>query len=153
MSVAMLQAGFDQRLGSGRAVGRSLGFGPKDMPAILDAVDAMQRRGLDVSANRSRQVTAKRVDAADLILISERDHVIKIASESPAAYRCTFTLPEFCERIVSHSVADGRRLASWMTDLSDGCRAWEYLRSDIAEVIDPTGSPRCEFEAATVGIE
>jgi protein-tyrosine-phosphatase len=57
MSIAMLQAGFDQRLGSGRAVERSLGFGPKDVPAISVAVDAMQRRGLDVPGHRSRWVT------------------------------------------------------------------------------------------------
>ena len=95
----------------------------------------------------------KRADAADLILTSEKDHVVEIASESPAAYRCTFTLPEFCECVVFDPVADGRMRARWMTDLSERASGWECLRSDIAEVIDPTGSPRREFEAATVGIE
>jgi len=153
MSMAMLQAGFDQRLGRGRAVVVSLGFGPKGIPAIPDAVDAMQRRGLDVSEHRSRQVTARRVDAADLILTSEKDHVIKIAAESPAAYRRAFTLPEFCERIAADPLADGRTLAAWMTDMSDGRSAGDYLRGDVPEVADPTGSAKREFEAATVGIE
>ena len=153
MSMAMLQAGFDRRLGPGRAAVRSLGFGPEGIPAIPDAVDAMQRRGFDVSDHRSRQVTAKRVEAADLILTSEKDHVIKIASASPVAYRRTFTLPEFCDHISSDPLAEGRSLAAWMTDLSEGRRAGDYLRSDIPEVADPTGSPRRQFEAATVGIE
>ena len=113
----------------------------------------MRRRGLDVSDHRSRKVTAKRVDAADLILTSEKDHVIKIASISPAAYRRTFTLPEFCDHIQSDPLAEGRTLSVWMTDLSGGRRASDYLRNEVPEVSDPTGSPRREFEAATVGIE
>ncbi len=153
MSMAMLQDGFDRRLGPGRVMVRSLGFGPEGIASIPDAVDAMKRRGLDVTAHRSRQVTAQRVDAADLILTSEKDHVIKIAAASPAAYRRTFTLPEFCERIPSDPLADGRTLAEWMTDLSEGRRAGEYLRSAVPEVDDPTGSAPRQFEAATVGIE
>ena len=153
MSMAMIQAGLDDRLQTGRAIVRSLGFGPENIPAIPDAVDAMQRRGLDVTEHRSRKVTAHGVDAADLILTAEKDHVVKIASESPAAYRRTFTLPEFCERVASDPVADGRTLFEWATDLSEGRRAAEYLRSDVPEVADPTGSARREFEAATQGIE
>ena len=153
MSMAMLQAGFDQRLGPGRAVVRSLGFGPEGIAAFSDAVDAMRRRGLDVTEHRSLMVTAERVASADLILASEKDHVIKIASVSPTASRRTFTLPEFCDRIASDPLADGRTLAAWMTDLSEGRSAGEYLRSEVPEVADPTGSSRRKFEAATVGIE
>jgi protein-tyrosine-phosphatase len=153
MSMAMLQDGFDRRLGPGRVMVRSLGFGPEGIASIPDAVDAMRRRGLDVSGHRSRQVTAERVDGADLILTSEKDHVVKIASVSPAAYRRSFTLPEFCAHVQSDPVADGRTLAEWMTDLSEGRRARDYLRSEVPEVADPTGWSRRQFEAATVGIE
>ena len=106
-------------LGVGCVVVRSLGFGPEGMPAIPDAVAAMRRRGLDVSGHRSRMVTAERIESADLILTSERDHVVKIAGESPTAYRRAFTLPEFCERIASDPGAGGRSLAAWATDLSN----------------------------------
>ena len=34
MSMAMLQAGFDERVGAGRAEVRSLGFGPEGIPAF-----------------------------------------------------------------------------------------------------------------------
>jgi protein-tyrosine phosphatase len=153
MSMALLQAGFDRRLGSGRVTVRSLGFGPEGLPPISCAVEAMRRRGLDVTGHRSRSVTATRVQSADLILASEKDHVVKIAAISPAAYRRTFTLPEFCERIPSDPLANGRAFAEWMTDLSTGRRAGDYLHSAVPEVADPTGQPQRRFEAATVGIE
>lgn len=153
MSMAMLQRGFDERLGAGRAYVLSLGFGPEGERAIPDAVGEMQRRGLDVSEHRSRQVTAGRVDAADLILTSEKDHVVKIAAESPTAFQRAFTLPEFCLRVASDPIADGRSLGEWMADLSADRRAGEYLVSDVAQVADPTGSPKRQFAAATVAIE
>ena len=153
MSMAMLQHGLDHRLGVGGAHVLSLGFGPEGHPAIADAVDAMRRRDLDVTGHRSRQVSAPRVDAADLILTAERDHVVRIASISPAAFRRAFTLPEWCERIADDPVADGRDLGAWMTDLSEGRRAGEYLRDDVPEVDDPTGEPARRFEAATAEIE
>jgi protein-tyrosine-phosphatase len=152
MSMALLQEGCDRRLGAGRAVVRSLGFGPEGMPAIPDAVAAMRRRGLDVSGHRSRMVTAELIESADLILTSERDHVVKIAGESPTAYRRAFTLPEFCERIASDPVARGRSLAGWATDLSDDRVPVEYVQSNVPEVADPTGASRRRFEAATLEI-
>ncbi|MFK7919160.1 MAG: low molecular weight phosphatase family protein [Ilumatobacter sp.] len=145
MSMAMLQDGLDRRLGAGRAVVRSLGFGPEDERAIDDAVDAMRRRSLDVTEHRSRKVSALRVDPADLILTAERDHVVKIASESQAAYRRSFTLPEFLQRVASDPVADGRSISAWANDLSAGRLASDYLQSDDLDVFDPTGSSRRRF--------
>ncbi|MFT7393170.1 MAG: protein-tyrosine phosphatase, partial [Candidatus Azotimanducaceae bacterium] len=95
MTMVMLQSMLDARLGDGAAIVQSLGFGPEDMASIPDAVDAMKRRGFDTSGHRSRKVTAENVGLADLILTSERDHVVKIAALSPQAYRQTMTLPEF----------------------------------------------------------
>lgn len=145
MSMAMIQDGLDRKLGAGRAVVRSLGFGPEDVPAIADAVDAMRRRGLDITAHRSRKVTATRVDPADLILTAELDHVVRIAALSQAAYRRSFTLPEFLARSAADSVAEGRSLAAWTQDLSADRSPTEYLRGDVQDVWDPTGSSRRRF--------
>ena len=153
MSMAMLQAGLDRSLGEGRAIVRSLGFGPEGVPAIPDAVDAMSRRGLDVSAHRSRQVTRERVDQADLILTSERDHVVGIAAESPDAARRAFTLPEFLVALADDPSAGGRSLAAWATDLTADRDPADYLGAAVDEIDDPTGSSRRRFEAATVAIE
>ncbi|MEP4652713.1 MAG: hypothetical protein ABJ314_21245, partial [Ilumatobacter sp.] len=145
MSMAMIQAGLDRRLGQDRAVVRSLGFGPEDLPAIDDAVEAMRRRGLDVTGHRSRRVTAERIAPADMILTAERDHVVELAAVSQAAYRRTFTLPEFLTRAASDPMAEGRALGSWMQDLTADRSAADYLRSEAQDVWDPTGSSRRRF--------
>lgn len=153
MSMAMLQSQLDQRLGRGRALVRSLGFGPEGLPAIADAVDAMARRGLDVSEHRSRQVTAGRVDQADLVLTSEKDHVIGIAAESPDAARRSFTLPEFVALATGAPARPDRSLQEWASELSADRSPADYLTTPVEEVADPTGSSRKRFEAATAEIE
>ncbi len=145
MVMAMIQDGLDRRLGKGRAVVRSLGFGPEDLPAIDDAVDAMRRRGLDVIGHRSRRVTAERVAPADMILTAERDHVVKLAAVSQAAYRRSFTLPEFLTRVASDRVASSRALGAWLEDLTADRSAAVYLRREAQDVWDPTGSSRRHF--------
>ncbi len=151
MMAALIGSMLDDRLGAGAVVIESAGFGPPDIPAIADAVDAMRRRGLDVSAHRSRQATAEIVRSADLILTAERDHVVRIASLDPAAFRRSMTLPEFITA-ASRSFSTDRGTA-WVQELTGSRTAQAYLRDPIEEVDDPTGLPGRAFEAAVVDIE
>jgi protein-tyrosine-phosphatase len=153
MSMAMLQAGFDRVLGPDAVQVKSLGFGPEGVAAIDDAIDAMKRRSLDVSEHRSRTVTPERLAVADLVLTSEKDHVVKIAAMSSDAFRKTFTLPEFCEKVLLNPAEDYATVEEWILSLSSSRVPAEYLSGDVLEVEDPTGSPTRQFEAATVGIE
>ncbi len=153
MTMVMLQRDLDARLGEGAAIVRSLGFGPEEMPSIPDAVDAMARRGIDTSGHRSRQVTAANVDPADLILTSERDHVIKIAALSPSAYRRSMTLPEFLELAVQHEAPAGGSLRDWATELTADRTARNYMSGDVEEIFDPTGSAPRAFEKSVVQME
>ncbi|MGK0276845.1 MAG: protein-tyrosine phosphatase [Ilumatobacter sp.] len=153
MTMAMLQSMLDARLGDGAAIVRSLGFGPEDMPSIPDAVDAMKRRGFDTSGHRSRKVTADNVGPADLILTSERDHVVKIAAMSPQAYRQTMTLPEFLSLAELDDSPPGQSLRDWVASLTASRSARTYLNSDVGEIIDPTGSAPRAFEKSVVGME
>jgi protein-tyrosine phosphatase len=153
MTMAMLQSMLDARLGGGAAIVRSLGFGPEDMPSIPDAVDAMKRRGFDTSGHRSRKVTADNVGPADLILTSERDHVVKIAAMSPQAYRQTMTLPEFLSLAELDDSPPGQSLRDWVASLTASRSARTYLNSDVGEIIDPTGSAPRAFEKSVVGME
>ncbi len=151
---AMLNAMLTERLGEGAVQVRSSGFGPVDLPAIDDAVDAMQRRGLDVSTHRSSSTTATLVDGADLILTAERDHVVKIAALSPDAFRRALTLPEFLAAAAAENGhVDGADLRSWVRSLTEDRTAGKYLRANVPEVADPTGSMPRTFEAAVVAIE
>jgi protein-tyrosine-phosphatase len=114
----------------------------------------MRRRGLDVSQHRSTATTSALVDVADVIVTAERDHVVRIAALSPAAFRRSMTLPEFLARAGDARAApehDGVR--AWVESLTAERTAATYLRDPIPEVADPTGSSPRAFEAATVEIE
>ena len=153
MTMVMLQSMLDARLGDGAAIVRSLGFGPEDMPSIPDAVDAMKRRGFDTSRHRSRKVTADNVGPADLILTSEREHVVKIAAMSPQAYRQTMTLPEFLSLAELDDSPPGEALREWVASLTASRSARAYISGDVGEIIDPTGSAPRAFEKSVVGME
>ena len=153
MMAAMLRSMLIDRLGDGWIQIRSSGFGPVDLPAIDDAVDAMRRRGLDVTAHRSSTTAASLVDGADLILTAERDHVVKIAAMSPDAFRRAMTLPEFLARASKGGHDADLDLRSWVESLTEVRTAGVYLREPIPEVADPTGSVPRAFEAAVVTIE
>ncbi len=153
MMAAMLRSMLVERLGDGSVQIRSSGFGPVDIPAIDDAVDAMHRRGLDVSVHRSSTTTASLADGADLILTAERDHVVKIAALSPVAFRRAMTLPEFLAAASAAGLDSDLDVRSWVESLTEDRTAGAYLREPIPEVADPTGSMPRAFEAAVVAIE
>jgi protein-tyrosine-phosphatase len=153
MMAAMLGSLLTEHLGDGLVRIRSSGFGPVDLPAIDDAVDAMRRRGLDISAHRSSTTTTPLVDGADLILTAERDHVVKIAALSPEAFRRAMTLPEFLARASAGGLDPDLDVRSWAESLTEDRTAGTYLREPIPEVADPTGSMPATFEAAVVALE
>jgi len=153
MMAALIGAMLDERSGPSAAVVRSAGFGPPDIPAIADAVDAMRRRGLDVSGHRSRQADREIVGSADLILTAERDHVIRIVSIDPTALRRTMTLPEFIALASRADDAHDGAVREWVQALTANRTAQAYLRDPIEEIDDPTGLPRRAFESAVVALE
>ena len=153
MMAALLQSLLCDRLGPDAVEIRSSGFGPAGMPPIGDAVEAMRRRGLDISEHRSASTTAALVDAADLILTAERAHVVKVAALSPAAFARTMTLPEFLAATAASPVDTSLDLRAAVVALTRQRTASGYLREPVAEIADPTGSPPRAFEAAVVVIE
>jgi protein-tyrosine-phosphatase len=151
MMAALLGSMLGDRLAEHVVEIRSSGFGPVGLPAIDDAVDAMRRRGLDVSEHRSAATTVSLVDGADLILTAERDHVVKIAALSPRAFRRAMTLPEFLDLAAVGRDDAGADVRSWVESLTEQRTAGGYLRASIPEVADPTGSlPRVFGSAVDV---
>lgn len=63
-------------------------------PATADAVRAVFRMGLDLSAHVSHEVDADTVAAADLVLVMERRHLVTIAELDITAVEHSFTLKE-----------------------------------------------------------
>ncbi len=130
----------------------SAGFGPEGLASIAEAVEAMERRGLDISAHRSRRITRDDVVGADLVLTAERDHVVRIAAMSPPTFRRAFTLPEFLDR-AGDALPHGNDLPTWIEQLAADRTARDYLAGTAPEVPDPTGMARREFESAVVRLE
>lgn len=155
MMAALLESMLAEQLDEqrGGAVVRSSGFGPEGIPAIDDAVEAMRRRGLDVTEHRSRSTTPALVDGADLILTAERAHVVKIAALSGDALARAMTLPEFLTRAGDGADARDGDVRAWVESLTADRSAGVYLREPVPEVADPTGSMPRAFEAAAAAIE
>lgn len=112
-----------------------------DQPAMDRAVRLLAARGLHVEGHRSRPIGADEVNAADLIITAEQQHVIAIAGQWPAAFARTFTLPELVARSQTVGGREGRSMHEWLRAIGDGrATAFDYLdATDIPEVADPTG--------------
>ena len=110
-------------------------------PPTAETVRLLAARGFDVSDHRSQQLSADLIDASQLILTAERQHVVHIAGRWRAAFVRTFTLPE----IVTRGEAVGRKgsssLDEWLTVLNAGRpTGLDYMSAtEVPEIADPTG--------------
>lgn len=77
-----------------QAVVGSAGFLPGDVGVHPGSVRAMARRGVDISAHRSRQLTPELVDWANLVITMERAHLMSLAEFSPTVVHRAFPLRE-----------------------------------------------------------
>lgn len=81
----------------------SAGIGAVDgQPPTPHSVRAMGELGVDISAQRSRMLTAELVRAADLILGMTHSHVDTVTLLYPAAVEKTFLLREFDETLETY---------------------------------------------------
>src|SRR5260370_36108888 len=67
-------------------------------PPFAQAHPAMAARGLDISAHRSRRVTAEDLERADLTLAMARGHLRHAVVTAPAVWPRAFTLRELVRR-------------------------------------------------------
>lgn len=66
-----------------------------DAPASGQAIAVMRKQGVDLASHRSRSLTPKLVEAADLILTMTGDHKRTLLASVPEARKKVFTLAEF----------------------------------------------------------
>src|SRR5260370_19445932 len=113
-------------------------------PPCPQAITAMASRGLDISAHRSRRVTAEDLERADLTLAMARGHLRHAVVTAPAVWPRAFTLRE----LVRRGGAIGRRprgesLAGWLARAHDGRERAALLGdSPDDDVADPIRGPR-----------
>ena len=117
-----------------------IGGGRRADPAVVRAMD---RRGIDLDGHRSFGIDEVDLDALDLILTMERDHLRGIVVGRPHLWPRTFTIKEYVRR----SAAAGDRPAdevwtAWLERLGDGRSRAELLgdgqRDDVAYPAPPT---------------
>ncbi|MFM7508117.1 MAG: hypothetical protein ACKO5A_01025 [Actinomycetota bacterium] len=72
----------------------SAGLLPGDVAVHPGSVLALRRRGIDISAHRSRQLTPDLVNWANLVITMERTHLMSLAEFSPTVIDRAFPLRE-----------------------------------------------------------
>lgn len=109
------------------------------------SVAALRRRGLDITAHRSRHLDAAAIERADLVLGMTRRHVHEVVRLDRDAAARTFTLKE----LVRAGEAAGERLPhepldEWLARV----RSVEVAPPGAADdVDDPVGGPLDVYEA------
>lgn len=102
------------------------------LPAIQDAVEALRARGIDLRGHRSRLLTTKVAQEADLILTMTRDQKERVKMVAPEMARKVYTLKEY--NLIKAGTPP---------------EACDYQ----VDISDPTGEPVEVFEECVKGLE
>lgn len=116
-------------------------------PPADEAVQALGRRGIDISAHRSRMISSEMLADADLVLGLTREHVRIAAVECPATYHHAFTVKELVRRGVEWGPPVHEPLDAWVARIGAGRTVHDHLgMSGADDVADPYGQPMAAFE-------
>lgn len=118
-------------------------------PATPESVAALARRGIDISAHRSRRLSAPLVDEADLVLGLTREHVREAVLTDPEVWPRSFTLKELVRRgDRTGPWATGQPLEEWLSKVAGARTRSDMLgESSVDDVADPIGGSAAMYEA------
>lgn len=142
MAEALLRHRIEERGREGIVVS-SAGFLPGGRPASDQAIQAMSDRGIALDGHVSREVDARLLDSADLVLCMARQHLRETVVLRPEAFPRTFTLKE----LVRRGEEVGPRSPTtdpvgWLGELHAERRLSEHLGdSALDDIADPVGRP------------
>ena len=129
------------------------GFHDDGMPPTAPTVTLLAERGIDVGGHSSRRVTGGDVERADLVVVAERDHVVRIAADHDG-FAKTFTLPELVREAELTTPLQGAPIGPWLERINARRPAGRaYLASAVPEIADPTGHTRPTWEATIAEID
>ncbi len=151
----MAEALLRERLAARGIAGRvsSTGLLFDDRPAPPEVVAAMARRGVDLAPHRSRVLTSEQLEAADLVLAMERQHVREAYLLSPSALGRMFTLREFVRRALPIGPVAGD-LRSWIAQVSAGRRPGDLVgESSDDDTPDPFGLAAEDYERTATELD
>jgi protein-tyrosine phosphatase len=123
------------------------GLRTPDLPATDETLLVADRRDLDLSAHRSRRLTADDIGRADLVIGMELKHVREVVALVPAAWPRTFTLLELARRGAAVGPRDGESVAAWLDRVHEGRDPGDLLgKSAVDDIDDPSGAPIGDHE-------
>lgn len=137
---------------------RSAGLVSEGVPASPNAVKVMAKRGVDLTAHRSRLLTVDDLRRADVVIGMAREHLREAVVLEPATLTRAVTLHELvrrAEQVGPRARVDGATslradlepFGDWLARLLDDRPAASLLDRDAADdVADPMGLSRRTYE-------
>jgi len=156
MAQAILSGLLARRAVSAEIASAGLLAGGQPMaPEALAAISALGGASPEMSDRRSRTLTARDVERADLVLGMAREHVREAVVLAPAAWGRTFTLKELVRRGEAEgSRTEGQALGDWLAAASKGRSRQGLLGAEPSDdVADPIGGTPSMFEETAAEIE
>jgi len=135
----MLRRSLDERSAPARVV--SAGLTADGVPAAESAAEVAADLGLDISAHRSRVLTAPMIESSDLVIGLAREHVRETVLLVPEAFGRAFTLKELVRRGTALGARrPGEPLEAWLSRAHAGRTTMLHLgTSPHDDVEDPIG--------------
>jgi len=126
----------------------SAGLGRPGVEAHHGAVRAIARLGLDLTAHRSRRLSGELLQAADLVVVMERRHLLAVVDQEPSAWPRSHPLKDLVHRARRLGPRRAEQdLQSWIEALHRGRESAHVLRLPLeVDVTDPTGGPRHGYD-------
>jgi len=130
------------------AVVRTAGFSDGGESPTDNTVRFLASRDVDVSDYQSHWMSDQSIAGADLVITSERQHVVAIAGRWAEAFQYTFTLPELVKRGEAVGQRGNLSMQEWLSAVNAGRpNPLDYLDIMVGEIKDPTGRAPAAWQA------
>ena len=123
------------------------GFASEGEPPLAATSAALLQMNVDSVGYRSTRVTPSLIAAADLILVAERIHAVRIAEDDVDVFHRCFTFPEFVVAAERTGPRGRRSFAQWVAEVGAGRTHATFLDRSVPEIMDPAGASSIVFDA------
>ncbi len=125
-----------------------------DAPPSAGAVEVLERRGVDLSAHRSRIMRPDEVATADLVLAMARMHLREAVVMVPRRFGHIFTLKELVRRAEQVGPRVEESFEDWLARVGFGRRTVEFLgESPEDDIADPIGQSVATYDRTAAELD
>lgn len=123
-------------------------------PPPEGAARVMADMGADITGRPSRSLDPAELEAADVIVVMARNHLLEVGARQPAALERAFTFVDLLRRAdAAGGPLPGETLRQWARRMSAGRTPQKVLTASTADdIADPMGGDQRDYErtAATL---